>query len=147
MPPAPNRPRLASIDEPAIETLVHSFYARVRADSVLGPVFDAAIAPDAWPAHLTRMCRFWSSVMLSSGAYSGNPVATHRAVAGIAPELFPHWLALFRATAADLFEPEPAARFIDKAGRIAASLQLAVFHRPLARPDAAELGRTLTAPA
>lgn len=140
-------PRLATIDESGIETLVHTFYARVRQDPTLAPVFEAAIAADAWPAHLTRMCRFWSSVMLSSGAYSGNPVATHRAVSGIAADLFPHWLALFRATAEELFEPEPAALFADKAGRIAASLQLAVFHRPLDRPPAAELARRLVTPA
>jgi hemoglobin len=140
-------PRFATIDEPAIQTLVHRFYDRVRTDAVLAGVFEAAIADGAWPAHLARMCRFWSSVMLTTGAYSGNPVATHRAVEGIAPELFPHWLALFTATASDLFEPEPAARFTEKAGRIAASLQVAVFHRALARPNTAELSRPLTAPA
>lgn len=136
-----------TIDEDGIALLVHTFYDRVRVDATLGPIFAANIAGPDWPAHLARMCRVWSSVMLTTGAYSGNPVAAHRAVSGIAPELFPHWLALFTATAGELFAPEPAARFAEKAARIAASLQVAVFHRPLARPDAAELGRPLTAPA
>ena len=56
---------------------------RARAMPLLGPVFDAAIAGDEWPRHLETMRRFWSSVMLASGQYSGNPVAVHRAVAGI----------------------------------------------------------------
>ncbi|MBN8889295.1 MAG: hypothetical protein BGP12_16285 [Rhodospirillales bacterium 70-18] len=137
----------ATIDEDTIAALVHRFYDRVRADKLLGPVFEENIADTAWPEHLARMCRFWSSVMLTTGRYSGNPVAVHRAVAGIAPELFPHWLALFTATAADMFAPEPAARFADKAARIAASLQTAVFYRPDARADAASLRRPLTTPA
>lgn len=136
----------ATIDEASIESLVHTFYARVRADPRLGPVFEAAIAEDAWPAHIARMCAFWSSVMLTTGRYSGNPVAVHRGVGGISPALFPHWLALFTATAADLFAPPLAAAFTDKAARIAASLQGAVFHRPLARPSAAELARPMTTP-
>ena len=32
------------IDEPMIERVVHGFYAKVRQDPLLGPVFDARIA-------------------------------------------------------------------------------------------------------
>jgi hemoglobin len=49
--------------------------------------------------------------------------------------MFARWLALFETTATDLFTPEAAALFIDKAHRIATSLQLAVFHRLGAPPD------------
>jgi hemoglobin len=139
-------PEFTAIDEASIQAMVHRFYERVRADAELGPVFDAAITEAGWPAHLARMCAFWSSVMLATGRYSGNPVTVHRAVAGIAPDLFPRWLDLFHATAASLFPPPLAAAFGDKASRIAASLQLAVFHRPGERPPAASLGRVMTAP-
>jgi hemoglobin len=123
------QPPYASITEDAIAVLVDTFYARVREHPTLGPVFDAAIAPDKWPTHLATMCRFWSSVMLTSGKYSGNPVAVHRAVAGIERSLFADWLGLFTATASDLFAPEPAAAFATKAQRIAESLRIALFHR------------------
>lgn len=139
-------PRFTTIDEDSIKVLVHSFYERVRADTELGPVFDDAITESGWPAHLARMCAFWSSVMLTSGRYSGNPVAVHRAVQGITPTLFPRWLELFNFTAESLFPPALAAAFADKASRIAASLQMAVFHRPGDRPNAATLGRAMTAP-
>ena len=121
---------LDEISEASIKLLVDAFYARVRAHPRLGPVFDAAIAEDLWPAHLEKMYAFWSSVMLTSGRYKGDPVAVHAAVAGIAPELFPVWLDLFDATARETFAPEPAARFVAKARTIAESLKLALCFRP-----------------
>lgn len=128
-------PLADSVTEPSIALLIERFYAAVRRDAELGPVFEAAIAEAEWPEHLATMRRFWSSVMLTSGRYSGNPVAVHRAVQGLERRLFGRWLALFEATVRDLFAPEPAANFIAKAHRIAASLQLALLHRPGAPPD------------
>lgn len=124
-----------AITEDSIAVLIDAFYARVLRHPALGPVFEAAIAEGEWPMHLETMRRFWSSVMLTSGRYSGNPVAVHRAVAGLERPLFAEWLALFTATAAELFEPAPAEAFAAKAGRIAASLQLAIFHRPGQPPE------------
>ncbi len=118
------------VTEATIRALVDGFYARVRGDPALGPIFARAIAEDAWPAHLEKMYAFWSSVMLTSGRYKGNPVSTHRAVAGIVPSLFGNWLDLFEATAAELFVPEIADRFACTARRIAESLKLAIFFRP-----------------
>lgn len=128
-------PKHPTITEVTIGELVDSFYARIRTDPVLRPVFEGKIAPDAWPKHLATMKRFWSSVMLTSGAYSGNPVGVHRGVPGLERPMFEHWLALFTQTAEDLFEPAPAAAFGVKARRIAFSLELAVFHRLGGPPD------------
>ena len=133
------------LTEATIQALVDAFYVRVRQDKALGPVFARAIPDDAWPAHLGRMYAFWSSVMLTSGRYKGEPVTVHRRVAGIEPPLFETWLGLFEATAADLFEPTPAREFAARARRIAGSLQLAVFFRP-DEPELATLrGRPGTA--
>ena len=123
----------------SIALLVDRFYAAIRRHAVLAPVFETAIAPDEWPAHLATMRRFWSSVMLTSGAYSGNPVAVHRAVTSLERPMFTHWLSLFEATASALFTPETAAAFVAKACRIATSLELAVFHRLGAPPDGVRL--------
>jgi hemoglobin len=123
------------VTEASIEVLIDRFYTKMRRDLVLGPVFEAAIADDEWPEHLDTMRRFWSSVMLTSGRYSGNPVSVHRAVAGLERPMFERWLASFEATAAELFAPAPAAIFADKARRIATSLQLALFHRLGLPPD------------
>jgi hemoglobin len=66
----------SEITETTIRVLVDAFYARLRRDPTLGPIFTNAIAEGAWPAHLEKMYAFWSSVMLTSGRYKGNPVAT-----------------------------------------------------------------------
>jgi hemoglobin len=122
-------PPVGIIDEASIALLIDRFYIAVRRDPVLGRVFETAIADDEWPEHLATMRRFWSSVMLTSGRYSGNPVAVHRAIQGLERPMFDRWLALFETTAAGLFAPEQAALFASKAHRIASSLQLAMFHR------------------
>ena len=117
------------VTESTIKAQVDAFYARVRRDAVLGPIFTDAIADHAWPAHLEKMYAFWSSVMLTSGRYKGDPVSTHRKVTAIEPPMFGNWLDLFEATAAELFVPEIARQFACKARRIAESLKLAMFFR------------------
>lgn len=116
------------LTEEAIGRLVDTFYGKIRLDSELGPVFERAIAD--WGPHLETMRRFWSSVMLTSGRYKGNPVAAHARVNGIEFHLFERWLALFDATCRELFDPEIAAAFNEKAARIAESLKFALFYRP-----------------
>ena len=114
-------PQYASDDQ--IETLVATFYARIRQDDVLGPIFLAAIGED-WTAHLKTMCDFWSSVMNTSGRYKGKPIPAHVKLPGIEPRHFEHWLRLFSATAHALFEADLAAMFVQRAERIAEGLKL-----------------------
>ena len=111
------------ITEDMIERLVRGFYARVRTDEMLAPVFDARIRD--WEPHLQQMCAFWSSVALMSGRYHGAPMPKHMPLP-IDAAHFDRWLVLFAATAADVCPPEAAAHFIERARRIAASLELGV---------------------
>ena len=128
------RPVAGLIDEAAIHHLVRVFYAKVRRDAELGPIFEAVIA-DRWDQHLERMTDFWSSVMLTSGRYSGNPMIKHIRQKAIRPPHFTRWLALFEETARELFTPDCAEPFIAKAHNIARSLQLGMFFKPgAARP-------------
>ena len=116
------------IDEGALARLVTLFYARVRADAELGPVFNDAV--ENWPEHLDTLTAFWSSVMLTTGRYKGNPIIAHRKhKARISPELFQRWLALWGRTAAEVMAPDAAAALQAKAARIAESLQLALFFK------------------
>lgn len=116
------------IDEDSLRELVGRFYARVRADDALGPVFEDAIHD--WPGHLDQLADFWSSVMLTSGRYKGRPVPAHQKhAARITPELFDRWLALWDETSDALMTSDAAAALQDKARRIAESLQLALFFR------------------
>src|SRR3569832_2083488 len=93
-------------DRPALAALVDAFYEAVRRDPELGPIFEQAIAEQGWPEHLALLTDFWSSVMLASGVYKGNPMATHRRLLpALTPALFERWLALFGETADRLFIP------------------------------------------
>ncbi len=117
---------LSTIDDASLGRLVDLFYARVRADPLIGPVFEDAV--EDWPHHLALLTDFWSSVMLTSGRYKGQPVPAHRKHIGrIDPAMFDRWLALWAKTSSELMQPEAAAALQAKAARIAESLQLAMF--------------------
>ena len=114
------------ITEEMIETVVLGFYDRIRQDAILGPIFTRVIPPEAWPAHLSKMCDFWSSVMLMSGRFHGAPMPAHMRIGGLERAHFTHWLALFGETVSELCPPEAAALFLTKARMIAQSLELGV---------------------
>lgn len=117
-------------DEAEIALLVRRFYTRIRADTVLGPIFNDVIG-DNWEPHLLKMIDFWSSVMLTTGRYKGQPMRAHLKLKQVTPEHFERWLKLFRETADEVCAPETADRFVEKAGRIAESLQLGMFFKPM----------------
>ena len=117
----------AVIDDAALAVLVDRFYARVRRDPLLGPVFEDAV--DDWPAHLETLTDFWSSVMLTSGRYHGRPMQAHMRLP-IEEGMFERWLSHWRETTRELFVAEHAAVLIAKAERIAQSLSLGMFYRP-----------------
>jgi hemoglobin len=119
-----------TIDEEAIRALVHGFYARVREDDAIGPIFNDVIG-DNWDAHLAKLCDFWSSVMLQTGRFNGRPMAAHLRIKAIRPEHFERWLMLFRQTARETCSPDVAGLFIDRAENIARSFQLGMFYQPV----------------
>jgi hemoglobin len=115
------------ITEALIERLVTTFYARIRDDALLGPIFEARVTD--WDVHLKKMCAFWSSVALMSGRYSGQPMQAHLPLP-VDQTHFNRWLQLFEETAAELCTPAGAAHFTERARRIAESLRMGIaFHR------------------
>lgn len=125
-----------------IRRLVTTFYDRVRRDPVLGPVFHGALGESeaASARHLARLCDFWSSVMLTSGRYHGDPFSAHLRLSTISPPMFDRWLALFGETCGELFAPPLAEALRQRADRIARSLRMGLFERlPARRPPSGEL--------
>ncbi len=129
------------IDEALIARLVDTFYDKVREDELLGPVFEARIVD--WPIHLERMRAFWSSVALMTGRYHGQPMEAHLRLP-VDARHFDRWLGLFEETASETCTPAAAAHFVERARRIAESLELGVAGhngvlvmrgQRLARPD------------
>lgn len=82
--------------EQEISDMVHSFYARIRQDEVLGPVFNAHIQD--WDQHLLTLIDFWSAILRGSRRFAGAPMPKHFALPNLSTELFDRWLALFRET-------------------------------------------------
>lgn len=120
------RPLPELLDEDMIRNVVHGFYDKIRNDDLLGPIFERAIVPEAWPRHLAKMCDFWSATLLRSGRYDGRPLPPHLAIPELREEHFRRWLTLFHATVRRHCPPEVGRLFIDRALRIAHSFRLAV---------------------
>ncbi|HEX8754836.1 MAG TPA: group III truncated hemoglobin [Steroidobacteraceae bacterium] len=111
------------IDAAMIDRLVRTFYGKVQRDEVLAPVFAARISD--WEPHLLRMCEFWSSVALMSGVYHGRPMEKHLPLP-VDGRHFDRWLALFREAAHEVCPPVATAHFIERAERIAQSLEMGI---------------------
>ena len=117
------------VTEAMIRQLVETFYDRVIRDPELGPIFRRALS-GRWSEHLALMVDFWSSIALRTGATGqapGGPMGI-----SLTPELFARWLALFEQTAREICEPDVAAFFVDRARRIAESLQIGLGIGPKA---------------
>ena len=117
-----------------ITQLVHQFYDRIRLDEVLGSIFNAHI--DDWDEHLEIMVRFWSSILLGSGTYSGAPMPKHVALPDLNAGLFERWLRLFHETTLNLDNELLRQRANELAQRIARSLWLGyqLHHSPQTSP-------------
>ena len=113
------------LDEAVIDQVVEAFYARIRADDLLGPIFAGKIAD--WPPHLARMKQFWRSIILGSGEFAGNPMVKHQQIPGLEEGHFSHWLDLFYATVREVCpQPEGARLFGQRARMIAESLLIGI---------------------
>ena len=116
------------VDAEYIDHFVEAFYARVRDDALLSPIFAARITD--WPAHLARMKAFWRSVLHNSGEFSGNPMLKHLVIPGLDLGHFSRWLELFYATLRDAQgHPQATALVGGRARMIADSLLTAITMR------------------
>ena len=111
------------ITELMIARVVREFYGRIRTDAVLAPIFEARIRD--WEPHLKQMSAFWSSVALMTGRYHGTPMVKHLPLP-VDADHFDRWLALFETTVREVCPPEAQEHFIERARRIASSLELGI---------------------
>lgn len=116
-----------------IETLVNTFYERVRADDTLGFIFDK-VAQTNWTMHLPKMYAFWETVLFRTGGFTGNPLAAHARLVPLTDmgrDKFDRWLQLFRGTVDDLFAGERA----DHIKNCAADMANVIYSRINQVPD------------
>ncbi|HEX7338973.1 MAG TPA: group III truncated hemoglobin [Rhodanobacteraceae bacterium] len=126
------RTTLPTLDETHIAHLVDCFYDKVRADDLIGPVFNAIVAD--WDEHKRLLTTFWCSVALRAGTYRGNPLGKHMPL-GIGREHFARWLQLWHETVPEIMDEEAAAVMIDYAERIGRGMRmgLGIGDRPRGR--------------
>ena len=110
-----DRPPILTIDD--VKLLVDTFYQRIQADALLGPVFNDVIQ-DNWSVHLEKMYRFWQTVLLGEHTYFGTPFPPH-AKLPVGHEHFAAWMALFTKTVDELFAGEKADEAKWRAGKMA----------------------------
>ena len=117
------------LDEAMVKSVVDAFYAKARADDVIGPVFNRVIAEADWPEHLDKIASFWSSMLLGTGTYGGRPMPKHMAIPELSDAHFSRWLKLFRETAESVCPPDIAALFVERSERIGNSFRMNIAMR------------------
>ncbi|MGN6224878.1 group III truncated hemoglobin [Pseudoxanthomonas sp.] len=85
--------------EAEVTRLVETFYARVRQDDLLAPIFDARVKD--WAAHQSLLVAFWSALLRGTRRFHGAPVSRHLELPGLTEQAFLRWLDLFRRTTAE----------------------------------------------
>jgi len=108
-----------------IERLVDTFYAAVRADEILAPIFNDVAHTD-WAHHLPKMYDFWTTVLFGAAGYHGQPIGVHVALAtrvAMGEREFGRWQVLFVATVDAAFTGPQADEVKRRAARIASVMQ------------------------
>ncbi len=121
----------AGLSEPLIRKVVLSFYAKVRRDAILGPVFAEAIGCD-WELHLERIIQFWLTATRIGQGYDGkNFMPAHLRNRSIRADQLSRWLELFRETTAETCSSEAASVLVDIAERMAETLEISLARRDI----------------
>lgn len=116
-----------------VSELVRTFYAKIRKDEILGPIFNNIISD--WESHLELLIDFWETQLFLKRKYYGNPVTAHQEVDlkmnhSITSEHFGLWLNLWFATIDELFEGETAWIAKNRAQKMSTMLFMQIYqHR------------------
>lgn len=117
-----------------IALLVNTFYAEIKKDPMLGPIFNKHIAEEQWPKHLETLTDFWETNLFGVAKFKGNPTLKHFNVdmnlpKGIKQEHFGKWLQLWFQTIDKLFVGELAHKAKEAARRMAHGQFMAVWNK------------------
>jgi hemoglobin len=116
-----------------VNKLVNAFYAKIRLDELLGPIFNSHIAEESWPIHLSKLTDFWETNLFGIAKFKGSPTAKHRSVDKnlnytIEQTHFGRWLQLWFETIDALYEGELATKAKNSARKMSTGQYLAIWH-------------------
>lgn len=119
----------AGLTKALIEDVITAFYAKVRLDEVLGPLFEDAIGAD-WDGHIARIIQFWLTATRLDRGYDGRRfMPVHLKHNAIRVAHIPRWLNLFEQTLRERCTPPQANALLDIAVRMAENIELGLRKR------------------
>lgn len=110
------------IDDDNLRLLVTTFYGGARLDPMLGPIFEERIGA-SWDRHMEHIVDFWSSVLLGTGRFRGNPMLKHALIPDLTPEHFDRWMERFEATVEEIYEGDAAGQILLRARNMRRGLE------------------------
>ncbi|MFT4738807.1 MAG: hemoglobin [Cyclobacteriaceae bacterium] len=119
-----------------ISLLVHVFYAKIRKDELLGPIFNGHIPNENWAEHLSKLTDFWETNLFGVATFKGNPSAKHINVDAnlnhtIEQAHFGKWLQLWFETIDELYEGTLAIKAKESARKMSTGQFLMIWkNRP-----------------
>lgn len=111
-----------------IQLLVNSFYEKVKADPVIGYIFNDIVKVN-WERHLPVMYDFWENSLFFTGNYSGNPLDSHKRlhkIVSLNAKHFDQWNKLFCLTVDELFEGAKASLAKQRAYSISTVMKIKI---------------------
>jgi hemoglobin len=120
-----------------IQLLVHQFYAKIRHDDLLGPIFNQQILDQHWPMHLDTLVDFWETNLFGIVKYKGSPTHKHQEVDKamnycIEQKHFGQWLLLWHETIDSLFDGAIAEKAKNSARKMSTGQYISIWQN---RPD------------
>ncbi|WP_417443737.1 group III truncated hemoglobin [Joostella sp.] len=124
-------------DRNDVNILVNTFYAKIRKDELLGPIFNVHIPDEKWPEHLSKLTDFWETNLFGIAKFKGSPSRKHVNVDmnmdySIEQTHFGKWLQLWFETIDELYEGDLARKAKDSARKMATGQFLTIWHN---RPE------------
>jgi len=113
-----------------LSVLIHSFYAKIRANEEIGHFFNETIHD--WDSHLEKLTDFWENNLFAVRKYFGNPIEAHVTVDKkfnhtVDPVVFGLWLNLWFETLEELFEGENVEILKRRARKMGTVLMVNIF--------------------
>jgi len=109
-----------------ISRLLRHFYADVRQDPLIGPIFDVQIKD--WNRHLEIIASFWEAVIGGPRTYAG-PMPMKHLPLRLREEHFERWLFLWQANCRAQLPTDVAREMIALANHIAHRLRIILVSR------------------
>ena len=109
-----------------ISRLLRHFYADVRQDPLIGPIFDVQIKD--WNRHLEIIASFWEAVIGGPRGYAGSMPMKHLPLR-LREEHFERWLFLWQANCRAQLPTDVAREMIALANHIAHRLRIILVSR------------------